>query len=183
MEKIKDKICFKCEKSLPLSSFYVHNGMNDGHLNKCKNCTKADVRDRELKLKEDPEWVLQEKKRSREKYHKLKYRGLYKPTADKKRETIKKYHQKYPEKALARKYTEIYLTKIPGLNLHHWSYNQEDWLDIIKLSVKEHNFLHRYIVYDQERMKYRDLNGILLDTKESHLKYFEECKIKFKDEY
>jgi hypothetical protein len=31
-------------------------------------------------------------------------------------------------------------------------------------------------------MMYRDLSGILLDTKERHLKYFEECKIKYSNE-
>jgi hypothetical protein len=183
MEKIEEKICFKCENTLPLSDFYVHKQMNDGYLNKCKNCTKKDVSKRENELRKNPDWVKEERRRSREKYHRLEYRNLYKPTTDKKRETIKKYHQKYPEKALARKYTEIYLTKITGFNLHHWSYNQEDWLDIIELSVKEHSFLHRYIVYDQERMKYRNLDGILLDSKESHIKYLEECKVKFKNEY
>ena len=99
--------------------------------------------------------------------------------SDKKKEIIRKYNQRYPEKYLATVYTGIYLTKVPGMNLHHWSYNQEDWLDIIELEVRDHHFLHRYMTYDQERMMFRNLDGILLDSREKHLEYLKECKLKY----
>lgn len=37
------KKCFKCQRELPLSDFYKHKQMKDGHLNKCKACTKKDA--------------------------------------------------------------------------------------------------------------------------------------------
>lgn len=40
------KRCFKCGEVKPLHLFYPHKKMADGHLNKCKECTLSDVKQR-----------------------------------------------------------------------------------------------------------------------------------------
>lgn len=69
------KTCFKCGEEKPLDEFYRHPQMGDGHLNKCKDCTKKDVRHHRL---DNPEKVrAYDRARSRLPHRVSQRRELY----------------------------------------------------------------------------------------------------------
>lgn len=174
------KVCFRCSTEQPISNFYVHKQMADGHLGKCKTCTKSETEKKRQEIISTPEGLEKEQARHRNKYHRLGYKNIHKPTHEMKKRATGKYKQKYPEKIQAHSfsYDKIHI-ETKGNELHHWSYNKEHWLSVIEMPVSEHALLHRFIVYDQPAMFYkRKDTGELLDTKEKHFNYFIEIKNK-----
>ena len=163
---MKTKTCFKCEEEKGLDQFYTHPKMGDGHLNKCIDCTKAEAETRRSEKMKDPKWAKKERERHRLKA--LKYAETYSPDPASRKAISDRYREKYPEKLHARNLSSR--IKCPkGCERHHWSYHEEHAKDVMILTIADHALLHRHIIYDQERQMYRDTNGILMDSKTTHI--------------
>lgn len=151
------KVCFKCGIEKPLSEFYKHPKMADGHLNKCKECTKKDVGKNYERNSQDEGWMEKERARGREKHARLGY------------------NEKYPHAHPSTKKVREYLGKridIPrNYEIHHWNYDR--LYDVFLLSRKAHKLAHKEIVYDEDTKMFL-YQGSILDTKEKHLTMINE---------
>ena len=73
MAAMAKKTCFKCKETKSMREFYKHPDTDDGHLGKCKSCTKRDMI---LRYYERSEIVTAyEKRRQQTDHRKAKTRG------------------------------------------------------------------------------------------------------------
>lgn len=152
------KICFRCKKSKPLDCYYKHKGMSDGHLNKCKDCTKQESSVREKKLRLDSNWVEKERERHRDKYNRLGYK-------EKQKEWDKlKPWKKYSEyKNLSR---DLRIPK--GFSAHHWSYKRKNIRSVFIMTISNHKKAHTLLDFSFNDKCFKTKSGALLNTRLKH---------------
>lgn len=146
------KTCFKCLSEKPLEAFYKHSMMADGHLNKCKECTKKDTAKRAL---EKWEYVRQYDRMRGSMPHRVAARKEYAKTkayAESHAASIKKWEAKHPERkrastAVGNAVRDGRLKKLPCLvcgdenvDGHHPDYSRP--LDVVWLCRTHHSEAH-----------------------------------------
>ncbi len=157
------KKCFKCERELPMSEYYSHPRMADGHLNKCKDCTKQDTADRIARKQKDPEWVIGEAARCREKGNRARREGRNKKQSPENRKaSLLKWGLANPQKrkahfAVSNAIRDGKIKRKPcevcgstDSEAHHDDYSKP--LDVMWLCPKHHAERHVHL-RDIERRK------------------------------
>lgn len=127
--------------------FYKHQAMADGHLNKCKECTKKDSDENFKRKMLDPHWQIKERERHRKKQAKRCAMGLV-PKYPRKPISAQERKAKYGEYMNAIR--DGKLTPMPcevcgkqKAQGHHEDYSKP--LDVIWLCTRHHQDRHIHL--------------------------------------
>ena len=142
-----EKTCFKCNVTKPLTEFYTHSQMADGHLNKCKSCNKVDTRrnrfaHRDYYNEYDRERALTEKRKENAKKQQVKWREAF-PERKRAACTVRRAVLK----GIINK-THCFICGDENVQAHHPDYSRP--LDVIWLCVHHHKMAHAMIIEYKE---------------------------------
>lgn len=150
---MQTKKCYKCGRELPLPEFYKHPQMGDGHLNKCKECTKKDVKRDYERKSSDESWMEKERARGREKYKRLGYVKYDNIT-----------RRDFNPPSSISKILRTHGFNTTGKEAHHWNYNLPR--SVFLMSRKAHHRLHTNIIMNREDKYCYTNDGVKLETAE-----------------
>lgn len=156
---METKRCFKCGVTKPLSDFYRHSQMSDGYLNKCKECTKIDFKNRYNILSLNDEWIQKERIRGREKFKRLGYNNRF-----------KEIRTVCPLGANIARMLRVRGYDTREKEAHHWNYNLP--YSVFLLTRKSHKCIHRYIKVNYSDKYCYTLDGKRIDTEEKAISIF-----------
>ena len=157
-----EKRCFKCDTVKPLFDFYKHPATKDGHVNKCIECNKQDVKaNREKRAQYYKAYDMVRGALPHRKD--LARKGAKSPHRKKSHaEQNKAYKEKFPERQAARESVSRALrsgtlTKLPCIVCgnsdsegHHPDYDRP--LDVVWLCPKHHKECHHIDAPDYEEI-------------------------------
>ena len=146
------KPCRQCGETKPLSEFYRHSAMPDGHLNQCKECKRAYAREyRQNNLERVQAYdrergsMPHRKAAVKRRAHRYKHKNA---------EYAARYYSKYPEKYRARNMVNAAIRDgklkarpcevcghAVGIHAHHDDYSKP--LEVRWLCPKHHGERHR----------------------------------------
>ena len=146
------KTCRECGIDKPMTEYYAHKQMADGHLNKCKSCVRSRV---SIYSEKNSEYYKEYDKKRANLPHRVQARKEYAKTEAGKLAT-KKAHQNYIEKFPLRRAAHIIvgtalksgsLVKLSCLicgnesEAHHPDYSRP--LDVVWLCSSHHKEAHK----------------------------------------
>jgi len=144
------KKCFKCKIIKDISEFYKHSQMADGHLNKCKECTKKDTRNN---YRNNFEYYKEyDRGRAKLPHRKQRAAQYQREHPEQKKQSIIKYRKLNPEKYKAHNIVNYALRKgeifksfcfcgSSKVHAHHEDYSKP--LDVKWICPKHHAELHK----------------------------------------
>lgn len=159
------KQCFKCGEVKQLSEFYKHPRMADGHVNKCKECNKKDVR--ENRSRKTAYYREYDKSRNSNIARLIARRRYLHDHPEVKKRAMERYQDKYPEKRIAhviagnairdsrliKKPCEV-CGEIDGVEAHHEDYSKP--LEVTWLCREHHLERHG----KKRRWEYKYINQL-----------------------
>lgn len=157
----KHKKCFKCGENKPLSHFYKHSRMADGHVNKCKECNKTDVHNNRAENlehyqeydrirsrdKDSPRMTTRRMKNRSGKKIESKKKNIVDVDPEQKYKATRKVSNAIRDGKLKQEKVCFCCGSEHHIHAHHSSYDTDMWLAVTWICAGCHARLHKDFEY------------------------------------